>query len=532
MQPLKTLLSSNRLLRWFLTVRNIVFHLVYELLETKYTPIIVAAIIYILSMILTAPTRHGGDRHYLLALDIIENHSINIQRLIDQNNHYALVSADLFKFKGKTYNNLNPGQALLGLPGLWVYRFIRHVNNVSSGISVTGNAIDKIDFVLGTFAMNLTSSALLIAIASLFFAYFVTEAFPARRMKLFSVSVFILMFYLSTPLFYYSTHIIQNESEGCLVFISLGLLCLSAFNSHNPKVHIYFLVTGGFIGLAFLTNSSSIILLPFGVMHVFLAGFASLDFKNLMTLIRSLRVELYLNRKQKTIYLAFLCLGFLLPTVILLYYQYKIFSNPLIPVQSFLSGISATFSPTWKDYLWAFGRDLLETLFSTKVGLFSYTPILVFPFLIWIAAGSEMRHTNELEVNLYLRKMLFRTMILILPLYIIFYSLAGAKGFAEWGWKIEQYNLYSARHILPIVLPLGYLLFDSLLMISTFKPIMRWSLWSLLLILWLFSLATNVASTLIGDWIFSLNQVWSYIYYLFIYGYRGFINQGRSLIDW
>lgn len=502
--------------------------------ESKKTPIIIGVIIYLLSMIFTSPTRHGADRFYVLALNIIENHSINIQKLAEDNNHYALVSVDLFNFNGGRYTNIHPGQALWGLPGLSIYRFIRHLNNFSNGVSISQDANDKIDFTLGTFAMNMTSSALLMAIAAMFFIYLADRSFPIRRMKLFKISVFILLFYLATPLFYYSTHITQNQSESCLAFISLGFLCLSAFITDKNKRSEYFFVTGFIMGMTFLTNSSSLIILPFGIVHILLSGFANFDNHNYRFFSRALYAELGLDWNRKVNNVLFLCLGFLLPTLILFYYQYLIFSNPFIPIQSYIFEISKTFSPTLNDYIKAFVTDVFETLFSPKVGLFSYSPLLLFPiFALLFRIKPKEQYSDEMRIsNQSLRKMLFRTMLMILPFYIVFYSLTGAKGYAEMGWEISAYNLYSARHILPIVLPLGYILFDVIININKLKPTIKGALWIILVIIWIFSLLTNVSATLIGDWIFSMNQVWSYIQYLINNGNWGLINQGRSLVDW
>lgn len=529
----KSVASRNLAIAASGTIKHSI-HSFDNFLENKNFPLMVVLLIYFLSMIFTSPTRHGADRHYLLALNIVENHSINIEGLKKERNHYALVSQDLFKFNDGMYNNLHPGQALLGVPGLWTYKFVLRINNVENNISMRRNTKDKLDFIFGTYAMNMTSSALLTAIAAMFFIYLADKSFSIQTMKLLKISVFILLLYLSTPLFYYSTHIIQNQSESSLAFISLGLLCLGTFNMMNKKVHAHFFLSGLFIGLAFLVNASSLILLPFGVMHILLSGFVKLDFWHYKNLWKDIRNELNLNVKQKIISLVFLSTGFLLPTLVLLYYQYQIFSNPFIPVQSYLSAFPQIYSPTWKDYGHAFVIDLFDNLFSPKVGLFSYTPVLAFPILIWITkAGFKNSSVAEQETpHQLLRKMLFRTMILVLPLYITFYSLTGAKGFAEMGWEISQYNLYSARHILPIVLPLGYILLDSLMNMNDFTPPLRWGLWSILLVLCSLSLMTNVAATLIGDWIFSLNQVWGYIHYLFVNGYGGLMNQGRSLVDW
>lgn len=500
----------------------------------KRIPILCVIIIYLLSIMFTSPTRHGADRFYVLALNLIENNSINIQKLVENNNHYALVTVDLFEFKGGRYVNVHPGQAFWGLPGLSIYRFIRHINNFSNGVEINRDASDKLDFILGTFAMNMTSNALFTAIAAMFFIYLVDRSLPVRKMKLFKISVYILLFYLATPLFYYSTHITQNQSESCLAFISLGFLCLSAFISDKNKRNKYFFVTGFFIGMTFLTNSSSLIILPFGVVHIFLSGFINFDDHNYRQFLSALYVELGQDWKRKFNNILFLCLGFLLPTLILFYYQYHIFSNPFIPVQSYIFGIHKTFSPTLNDYFKAFIMDVFETLFSPKVGLFSYSPLLLFPIVILFFRIKPIEQNNDEQKtsDQSLRKMLFRTMLMILPFYIVFYSLTGAKGFAEMGWEISAYNLYSARHILPIVFPLGYILFDVLINIGNLKPAPKWALWGILLLIWAFSLLTSVSATLLGDWIYSVNQVWGYIQYLFTYGFWGLINQGRSLIDW
>ncbi len=532
--PLKFPFAKKSVKNIFTSIRNYVFHFLSNMIESRSIPVIIGITIYLLSIMFTSPARHGTDRFYVLALNIIENHSINIQKLVEDNNHYALVTVDLFDSKGGKYINVHPGQALWGLPGLSVYRFIRHINNFSNGVSINHDVNDKIDFIFGTYAMNMTSNALFTAIAALFFIYLADRSFLIRKMKVFKISIYILLFYLATPLFYYSTHITQNQSESCLAFISLGFLCLSAFISDKNKRNKYFFVTGFFIGLTFLTNSSSLIILPLGVVHIFLSGFVNFDDHNYRQFLGVLYVELGLDWKRKANNILFLCLGFLLPTLILFYYQYHIFSNPFMPIQSYIFGIQKTFSPTLNDYFKAFIMDIFETLFSRKVGLFSYSPLLLFPVVMLFFRTKPMEQNNDQQKtsNPALRKMLFRTMLMILPFYIIFYSLTGAKGFAEMGWEISAYNLYSARHILPIIFPLGYILFYVLIDISNLKPVPKWALWGILFLIWVFSLLTNVSATLIGDWVYSVNQVWSYIQYLFTYGWWGLINQGRSLIDW
>lgn len=526
---------TKGLRRFILIWTGVLINKIFLFLErgNKF-PVICVIIIYALSMVLTTPTRHGADRFYVLALNIIENQSINIQRLVEDDNHYALVSVDVFNFKGGRYVNVHPGQAFWGLPGLSIYRFIRHINNFSNGVSINHDVNDKIDFIFGTYAMNMTSNALFTAVAVMFFIYLADRSFLIRKMKVFKISVYILLFYLATPLFYYSTHITQNQSESCLTFISLGFLCLSAFIGDKNKRNKYFFVTGFFIGMTFLTNSSSLIILPFGIVHILLSGFANFDNHNYRFFSRALYAELGLDWNRKVNNVLFLCLGFLLPTLILFYYQYLIFSNPFIPIQSYIFEISKTFSPTLNDYIKAFITDVFESLFSTKVGLFSYSPLLLFPIvMLFFRIKPKEQYSDEMRIsNQSLRKMLFRTMLMILPFYIVFYSLTGAKGYAEMGWEISAYNLYSARHILPIVLPLGYILFDVIININKLKPTIKGAVWIILVLIWIFSLLTNVSATLIGDWIFSINQVWSYIQYLINNGYWGLINQGRSLVDW
>lgn len=501
--------------------------------DSEKIPVVVAITMYLLSMIFTAPTRHGADRFYVLALNIIEHHSVNIHELIQDGNHYAQVSVDVLQHDGVNYIGVHPGQAFIGLPGLYVYRFISDVNIFSDPILTTQDANDKLDFLLGTFAMNSTSNAAITAITALFFIYLVDKAFLYERRNKFKISVFMLFFYLATPLFYYSTHIIENQAESCLIFITLGMLCLALLIEDKWK-NKYYLVIGLIAGFAFLINFSSLILLPFGFVHILFSGFVNVDFTNFKNTIESIRSEIYANCKKKILSAIWMLLGWSFLAFLMLYYQYLLFSNPFTSVYVFLAELPDKFSPTIMDYIKAFSDSLLQYLFSPEVGLLSYTPLLAFPVIVAISRFKTEKIEKAVLItpDQSLRRSLFRTMLTIQPLYIFFYTLFAAMHLVENGELISNYNLYSARHLLPIVLPLGYILFDSIKSLSDLSPVKKMIFWGLLIFLWAFSMATNITAVLIGDWIFSLNQIWNYIQYLLDYGYQGLISQGRSLVDW
>jgi hypothetical protein len=217
----------------------------------------------------------------------------------------------------------------------------------------------------------------------------------------------------------------------------------------------------------------------------------------------------------------------------LFYYQYTIFGNPFRSIHAFLFDLPLAYSPTLLIYLKNFIEILLQYLFSLKVGLFSYTPLLLFPLLIVvIKAMTKKQPAIEQETSdQSLRRGLFRTMLIVIPIYIVFYTCTATKGLAEQGWQLYMFNLYSARHFLPIVLPLGYLLFDSIININKSKPSVKLIFWSILVILWVFSLITNITATLIGDWIFSLGQIWGYAKHILYSWYNGLPIQ-RVLVDW
>ena len=507
---------------------------VQSFLESKKPAIIVVMLIYLLSMIFTSPTRHGADRFYLLALDIIKHRSVNIQRLVDDQNHYAMVSVDVFNSEGVRYIGVHPGQAFWGTPGLAIYYFTKHFNNFSHEISIKKNANEKYDFVLGSFAMNSTTSALFTAVASLFFIYIVAKANSHLNSRMSSIYFFVLLFYLATPLFYYSTHIIENQTESCLVFIALGTLCLDAIIDSSRLKKLNYFLSGFIIGLAFLTNFSSIILLPFAFLHVSLNGFVIFDFRNHSNFFRNLWKELIESRGKKIVGMTWIFLGWVLPTLLLLFYQYLLFSNPFKSVYTFLVELPQTSSPTLIDYIKAFVVSLGQYMFSPKVGLFSYTPILLFPLFVYILSFMTRKQSSNLEINNQassLNVSLFRTMLIIQPLYIVFYTLFAAVHFVDNNELISNYNIYSARHLLPIVFPMGYILFDSLVKMNRTETMTRWTLWFVLIILWIFSLANNISATLIGDWIFGLNQTWDYIHRLSISDWN-LMSQRRMLVDW
>lgn len=494
----------------------------------KSLPILSVLVIYLLSIIFTAPTRHGADRYYVLALSIIENRSVNIQHLIDDENHYALASADLQRLDSGTYINMHPGQALLGLPGLSIYRFIRHINNFSHGVKINTKSFDKIDFIFGSYAMNMTSSAMLTALAALFFIYLLNRSFDIRKKKKLKISFFVLLFYLATPLFYYSTHIIQNQSESSLTFIALGLLCIGIIVAEKQKKTIFSGV-GFVMGLAFLTNFSSLVLLPFGILHIFLNGFANFDFTSVHTFYISLRDEIISGFRRKFSHTRWLFLGFLLPTLVLLYYQNLIFSNPFTSIHGYLFRMDQIYFPTFWEYVIAFLTRIWQSLFSLDTGLFSFTPILLFPFLGIFLFQHKKQNPREEEVpDLVLKRVLFRTMVFIQPFFILFYAAFEGKTLAEMGWQISLYNLYSARYLLPIIFPLGYILFDTIQKMYQRENLLMRFLQVAFVVLFLFSIIVNITVTIWGDWIFSVSQVKDYFLYLVEY----FPSMSRQLVDW
>ena len=293
-------------------------------------------------------------------------------------------------------------------------------------------------------------------------------------------------------------------------------------------------MTGIVMGLAFMTNFSSLILLPFGIVHILLGGFANLDFGGLSNFYLSLREELRLETNRKILYISWLCLGFLLPSLFLLYYQYLIFNNPARSIHGYLFKMHKNLSPRLTDYFLAFARNLLQNLFSFKTGLFSYTPLLLYPFTrIFQRYENAEKVIQELDTtNSLLRRVLFRTMIVIQPLFILFYVLFQAKNSAEMGWSLSIYNLYSARYLLPVIFPLGYLLLETITAIKRHKTATRWFLWAAISLLFAYSIIINVTATLLGDWIFSVGQVMNYCLSLLHNGLPSIILQSRQLVDW
>jgi hypothetical protein len=339
---------------------------------------------------------------------------------------------------------------------------------------------------------------------------------------------------LATPLFYYSTHIIENQAESCLIFIVLGLLSWIVIKENEKTKGFYYLLTGFFIGLAFLTNFSSVILLLFGIMHIQLNGFLSLDYSNIARFMSSTWAEANNDFRKKVSHIVWLSIGCFLPVAFLGYYQYLLFSNPFKSVYSFLAELPHASSPLPLDYVMAFFSSFFQYMFSPNVGLFSFTPILFFPILVFILGMKHKKSPpNNLDAkNHQLRQSLFITMLIVQPLYIIFYTTFAAMHFARNDELISNYNLYSARHLLPIVFPLGFLLFDSITNLNRFSVKTKRALWLLLVLLWSFSLITNISATLIGDWIFGLDQIWKYIQTLADNGLWDVLRQGRWLIDW
>ncbi len=499
--------------------------------SSKAPMVLCALVVYLLGLIFTAPTRHGADRFYLLALNLLQYHSINIQRLVLAGNHYALVTVDLIRYKGGAYTNLNPGQALWGLPGLAVYRLVRQLNVFTSSLAAGQDQTDKLDFVFGSFAMNATSSAAITAITALFFMFLASRSLSMAPYKQLKIAAFTLLFYLATPLFYYSTHIVQNESETCLAFLALGTLCL-AVTADGEKRIPYDLAAGLVVGLGILTNFSSFVLVPFAVVHIWLSGFGTLEFGTLGKLYATLRAEIRRNTRSKIRDLAWVAAGLALPIALLLAYQYKIFKTPFHSVTDYLFHLDKVLSPNAFDYAAAFVKTLVLNLFSPQVGLFTFSPLLLFPLVILaIRRGPTPIPADQDMSSAALRTILLRTMILIQPLFLLFYNLFQAKTMAEMGWSISLYNLYSARYFLPIVFPLGFLLLFSLTRLRDASPILRGVLWVMFFGLLAYSLALNVTATFMGDWIYSVSQVWQNLRAM-LQPAAGSVWPGRQLVDW
>jgi hypothetical protein len=217
-----------------------------------------------------------------------------------------------------------------------------------------------------------------------------------------------------------------------------------------------------------------------------------------------------------------------------LFYQYSLFGSPFVTAYVFLVDYPQRLAPTAFGYATATFSVATQYLFSPRVGLLSFTPILMFPMVLAIARkiSTLQVQPSESSTEENLRQGLLRTLMLIVLLYGLFYTAFAVLHVARDGEAIGNYNIYSARHLLTVVFPLGFILLDAVARLPTLKSRAAFALGAILAALWLFSLVTNITATLIGDWIFGLDQIWDFLHHVFKIGLWPVLGAGRSLVDW
>ncbi len=463
-------------------------------------PLITTLLIYLLAMGLTATNRHGAERHYLLTRSMLERQTFNLTWLRQEGNYFATYGFDLVVVNGEVFSDHYPGQALLGLPGYAAFRWLATLDGFKLD--------DKLDFQLGLLAMNLTTSALFSALAGYFLCYLLFSAFPpTRKRQIWLICGFSLFFFLATPLFYYSTHVQQNATDAALVFMAIGACGLSLVQTSSRRRTGWLLLGGFCAGLGGAVNLSAVVSLPACILILYTTGFTRIP--------RSKTAWLTQTRWGVVFGLAALPgLGWLF------YYQYVAFGSPFTLASAiFEQHETHQPIPIDVDHVLYY----LDAIFTSyRTGLFTYTPLLAFSLglagmwgIISLAQKSaKSKNPAEVEAaaisaqpEIQLRQILWRSFLGALPILLLQPFAQYYKIYFEWGVPFEVYVVYSARYLLALVWPLGYILFAGLYQTRQLGLALKLGIGLTFGLIALLSLSANISATLIGDFIFSTYQV-------------------------